>query len=82
MPDLRGLLLEVGRQERGQVNMRLFAGRRVGPMFVGASFGNFHPGRLFLAHGSGGGYTARGWFVVFGLAFGIYLIWLCQSLQR
>ncbi|HEV2521985.1 MAG TPA: hypothetical protein VGT24_06350 [Candidatus Acidoferrales bacterium] len=47
--------------------MRFFIGKRVGPVFVGASTGPFHPSRLFLEHGSGG-YKGRPWFVVVGLA--------------
>jgi hypothetical protein len=60
--------------------MRFFVGKRIGPVYAGASFGNFHPGRLFLTHGSGG-YQARTWFVVLGLAFGAWLIWLVRSVQ-
>ena len=60
--------------------MRLFAGRRIGPVFVGTSVGPFHPGRVFLTHGSGG-YQARVWFAVFGFAALAVAIWLALSVQ-
>lgn len=47
--------------------MRFFVGKRIGPVFAGASVGPFHPSRVFLTHGSGG-YQARPWFVLFGFA--------------
>lgn len=57
--------------------MRLFIGKRVGPVFVGGSTGPFHPSKLFLEHGSGG-YTARGWSVFFGYAALAAVLWLAM----
>jgi hypothetical protein len=58
--------------------MRFFVGKRVGPVFVGGSTGPFHPGRIFLEHGSGG-YQARGWFAWFGFAVGIALLYFAWN---
>lgn len=55
--------------------MRLFVGRRIGPVFAGASVGPFHPSRLFIEHGSGG-YRAHGWFVAFGFLSLGAVLWL------
>jgi hypothetical protein len=55
--------------------MRIFAGRKLGPIFVGGSVGPFHPSKVFLTHGSGG-YQARPWFTLFGFAFLAVMIWL------
>jgi hypothetical protein len=76
--NVRGLLQKMGSQESGEV-MRFFVGKRVGPVFVGTSVGPFHPGRIFLARGSGG-YEGLGWFVWFGYAgaaAALYLAWHC-----
>jgi hypothetical protein len=59
--------------------MRLFAGRSIGPVWLGVSE-PFHPARLFLEHGSGG-YQARPWFPLFGFAalgVALYFCWWAQ----
>ena len=60
--------------------MRLFAGRRLGPVFVGGSVGPFHPSRIFLTHGANGyGATlAMGIWGYGALGAALYFCWWCQ----
>ncbi|HEV2522702.1 MAG TPA: hypothetical protein VGT24_10015 [Candidatus Acidoferrales bacterium] len=61
--------------------MRFYIGKKVGPVWIGASE-SFHPSRIFLTNGSRGGYAARGWFVLFGLAALAGFLWLCYWVQH
>ena len=61
-------------EAEGETLLRFFAGKRIGPVFVGGSIGPFHPSRLFLEHGSGG-YTGRLWFVIAGYIFLGACVW-------
>jgi hypothetical protein len=56
--------------------MRFFVGRHVGPVWMGASFGPFHPARILNAGGSG----ARQFntLALFGMfIWGALIAWLC-----
>jgi hypothetical protein len=59
--------------------MRIFAGKRIGPVWLGVSE-PFHPAKLFLEHGSGG-YQSRPWFTVFGFAVLAAAVWLSLHMQ-
>ena len=60
--------------------MRIFAGKRIGPVFVGGSLGPFHPSRVFLSQDREG-YHAHTWFAVFGFAVLVATVWLCLHMQ-
>jgi hypothetical protein len=59
--------------------MRIFAGKRIGPVWLGVSQ-PFHPARVFLERGSGG-YQSRPWFTLFGLAVLVAIVWLALRMQ-
>lgn len=61
--------------------MRLFAGRSLGPVFVGGSTGAFHPSRIFLTRG-GNGYGATAMMMLWGffsLGVALWFCWWCQN---
>jgi hypothetical protein len=56
--------------------MRFLIGRRVGPVWLGASAGPFHPSRILTAHGSGDRPSA-GVYVLGAFFWLAVLLWLC-----